>query len=328
MKVTNWGILGTGKIAAKFAEDLKSIGNAKLLAVGSRSQASASNFADRFNISHAYPSYQKLVQDPDIDVVYISTPHNLHKENSILCLENGKAVLCEKPIGVNTEELKEMIQVANSRNLFLMEAMWTYFLPTIKKAEEWIEDGAIGQVQHIKADFGFKAPYDPSKRLFNPELAGGALLDVGIYPLAFSLLFANSEVNRILADSVLSDTGVDLTDTYQLRFENGITADLSCSLGHQFENVGIIYGTKGFVRLPLFWKSTEAHLHGYDDNKIELFKDDRKTNGYNFEAQEVTNMLLKGKTESDVMPNSSSLNLLKQMDSIRELIHLKYPFEK
>lgn len=327
MKTVNWGILGTGKIAAKFAEDLKTVTHAKLMAVGSRSQKSATDFAERFDIDRSYPSYPDLTQDPDVDIIYISTPHNHHKENSILCLENGKAVLCEKPIGVNTHELKEMMDLAKAKNLFLMEAMWTYFLPTIKKTQEWINQGAIGKVQHIKADFGFKAPYDPDKRLFNPELAGGSLLDVGIYPLAFSLLFAQSQVKSIQADAVFSSTGVDLTDTYQLRFDNGIVADLSCSLGHQFENTGIIYGTKGFIRLPFFWKSTEAYLHKYDHDQPESFKDNRLTNGYNFEAQEATNIIIQGETQSKIMPNSRSWNLLKQMDDIRALIKLRYPFE-
>ncbi|MEM6523318.1 MAG: Gfo/Idh/MocA family oxidoreductase [Bacteroidota bacterium] len=328
MHTVNWGILGTGKIATKFAEDLPTVENAKLVAVGSRSSKSAQEFAQKFGADRAHPTYLDLVKDPEVDIIYVSTPHSFHKENTILCLNHGKAVLCEKPIGVNRLELEEMINIAQQRKLFMMEAMWTYFLPTINKTKEWIANGSIGEIQHIKADFGFKAPYDPAKRLFNPELAGGALLDVGIYPLAFSLLFAQSDVSNLSASSTKSSTGVDLTNTYQLYFENGVTADLSCSLGHRFDNDGIIYGTEGYIKLPLFWKSTDAFLYKYNSTEVKSFTDERETNGYNFEAQEATNLLLQGKTESSIMPKSVSLNLLEHMDNIRREIGLIYPFEK
>lgn len=328
MKIINWGILGTGKIAQKFAQDLFVVSNAKLKAIGSRSFESASVFAKKFNIDNIHSSYEALAKDPSVDIIYVATPHNLHKENTILCLKEGKAVLCEKPIGVNEAELIEMAALAKEKNIFLMEALWSYFLPSINKAKEWVQEGLIGELQHIKADFGFKAPYDPSGRLFNPELAGGALLDVGIYPLAFALLFAKADVRDIQVNSVMSRTGVDLTDTYQITFKNSIIADLSCSLGHSFQNDGYIYGTKGYIKLPLFWKGNDATLHSYNKDEIQSFTDGRTTHGYNYEAQEATDLLLQGKLESEILPHKTSLQLLNIMDNIRALIPLKYPFER
>ena len=322
-----WGILGTGKIAHKFAEDFKYVTNARLVAVGSRAESSASSFAQQYDIPKSWSSYEQLVQDPEIDVVYISTPHNLHCENTLLCLEHGKSVLCEKPIAVNQQELGKMTGLAQSKGLFLMEALWTYFLPSILKAQEWIREGRIGQVEHIKADFGFRAPYDPGKRLFNPALAGGALLDVGIYPIAFSVLFASAKPRQVLVNSTKAPTGVDLADIYSIHFENGITADLSCSLGHPFRNDGFIYGTQGYIELPLFWKSSQAVLHRYDEEQPTVFEDQRTSNGYNFETREVTQALLDRKTESEVMPLSKSKELLSIMDEIRAQAGLKYPFE-
>ncbi len=208
-----------------------------------------------------------------------------------------------------------------------MEALWTYFLPTILKAQDWIANGEIGEITHIKADFGFKAPYIREKRLFNPDLAGGALLDVGIYPLAFSLLFAQSSVVEINAFSTKSSTNVDFTNVYALKFENNVLADLSCSLAHQFRNDGVIYGTKGYIRLPMFWQSRSALLHYYDKEEPVAFDDNRVTNGYNFEAEEVNKLLLAGETESQVMPLSKSVELLSLMDKIRKKIGMRYPFE-
>ncbi len=323
----NWGIMGTGKIAGKFAEDFKHVENASLVAVGSRAESSAGSFARDHNIPRYHASYEQLVQDPGIDVVYISTPHNLHCENTLLCLEHGKSVLCEKPIAVNRGELDTMTQLAQSKGLFLMEAMWTYFLPAIRQAQAWIAAGKIGPVQHIKADFVFKAPYDPEKRLFNPALAGGALLDVGIYPIAFSLLFAPPGVEHVSVSSTKAPTGVDLTDIYSILFSNNTTADLSCSLGHAFKNDGFIYGEKGYIELPVFWKSSKAILHLYDEEQPVVFEDHRTTNGYNFETDEVTRALINNKTESEVMPLSKSHELLAIMDDIRNKIGLRYPFE-
>ncbi len=322
-----WGILGTGKIAGKFAEDFRFVKNAELIAVGSRTEQSAVSFAKKYHIDKHYSSYELLAQDPEIDAIYISTPHNLHYENTLLCLNHGKSVLCEKPAAVNCHELKEMTTLAKTKGLFFMEAMWTWFLPPVITAQQWIREGRLGKVELIKADFGFRAPYEPEKRLFNPALAGGALLDVGIYPIAFSLLFAGADVQHVEVRSSKAPTGVDMTDIYHLTFSNGVLADLSCSLGHSFTNDAYIYGSEGYIQLPIFWKSREAILKRYDNEEPLIFKDPRASEGYNFETDEVNQILLSHKTESSIMPPSKSLELLSVMDRIREQTDLKYPFE-
>ena len=183
---TRWGILGTGNIANKFAEDLSLVPEADLLAVASRTQESAEKFADLYNIPQRYSSYQKLAESSDIDVVYISTIHPLHKENSLICLKNGKAVLCEKPFTLNSKEAEELIKYARTNKIFLMEAMWNRYLPSLKKLSQLLSENVIGDILQLTADFSLQFQYDPKHRLFDPELGGGALLDLGIYPVSFS----------------------------------------------------------------------------------------------------------------------------------------------
>ncbi|TRX56022.1 Gfo/Idh/MocA family oxidoreductase [Fulvivirga sp. M361] len=326
--MVKWGILGTGKIARQFAEDFRFVKDAELVAVGSRTEVSARQFAETHQIKTYHSSYEQLTLNPDIDVIYISTPHTLHRENTLLCLENNKSVLCEKPIGINVHELDELTQLAREKQLFLMEAMWTYFLPPLQRAKAWVAEGAIGEINMIKANFGFKANYDPQSRLFNPDLAGGALLDVGIYPIALSLLFSNAPIEDVQVMSSKAPTNVDITDIYQLRFSDGILADLSCSVGHSMLNDGFIYGTKGHIHIPNFWKARKAILTQYDGSEPVIFEDSRESIGYNFEADEVTRSVLAGKMESEVVPLSKSREFLSLMDKIRNDIGLVYPSEK
>ena len=182
-----WGILGPGSIAHKFVAGLSLIPDAEVVAVGSRSIERANAFADEYGIPHRYGSYQELVDDADVDVIYVATPHSLHREHTLLCLQGGKPVLCEKPMAVNAREVAEMIQVAGNKNLFLMEAMWTRFLPVWVKVRELLAKGVIGEPRMLTADFGSRAAKDPEHRLFAPHLAGGALLDVGVYPVSLSV---------------------------------------------------------------------------------------------------------------------------------------------
>ena len=321
-----WGILGTGKIAHKFAADLKHT-TGEAVAVGSRTVQSAESFAREFNIPKAYSSYEALLADPDVQVVYVSSPHSEHQTHTLQALRAGKAVLCEKPLAPTAPQVSEMIEEARQRKLFLMEALWMYFLPTFRQAQAWIEDGQIGEVRMIRAEFGFPAPTDPTNRLFNPALAGGALLDIGIYPLTFALRLAGAPLAQVQSTMKRAATGVDAATALQLTFENDVFASLACTFESRMRNEAVVYGTKGHIHLPLFWQSTEAYLY-HDQSQAAHFQDDRSTWGYNFEAEAVHECLRKGELESAQMTWQHSTELIGLMDGIRHEHGFIYPFEQ
>jgi predicted dehydrogenase len=322
-KTINWGIIGAGKIADKFATDLATIQNVKLVAIASNSIERAKDFAQKHQISHYYDSYKAIFETPDLDVIYIATPHTFHAENTILCLENKVAVLCEKPFAMNLKQVQQMIEVANRNNTFLMEAMWTRFLPAIKKTLELIEEGKIGKIKTIHADFGFPAPDLPEKRLLNPMLGGGALLDIGIYPAFISLLLLGYP-SDIQALTTFTKTGVDETCSFILKFKDETTALLNCSIATKTRTEALIYGEKGYIELPTrFIETNRLILHENDKESIE-YRFDYNTKGYNFEAEEVTNCLREGKKESSLMPLSMSVKLISLLDEIRQKAGIFY----
>ncbi|WP_100407439.1 Gfo/Idh/MocA family protein [Bacillus solitudinis] len=322
----NWGIMGTGGIAKQFAEDLVFAKDAVRLAVGSRTKKSAEGFAEANDFSHFYGSYDELVKDSDVEVIYVATPHPHHKDNVLKCLRAGKAVLCEKPFTVNADELEEIVQFAREQKLFLMEAMWTRFLPPIIKAREWIKSGRIGEVRLVKADFGFRAPWDPKWRLLNPELGGGALLDAGIYPVSFASMILGTKPEKILSTAHIGETGVDEQFSIIMSYPSGATASLNGAVRLALTNEAYIHGTEGYIRIPSFLNAKSASLY-VGNEEIETFKDDRKSKGYAFEAEEVGKCLREGLKESAVIPLEESQAIMKLMDEIRGQWGLKYPFE-
>ncbi len=322
-----WGILGTGFIAGKFAEGLAFLPEAELVAVGSRAADTARRFAETFAIPHRYDSYELLAQDPDIDVIYIATPHNLHKENTFLCLNAGKAVLCEKPFAVNARQSAAMIDLAKTKKLFLMEAMWTRFLPVIAKVRQWLSQGLIGQVRFMQADFGFSGDWQPQHRLLNPHLAGGALLDVGVYTVSLASMVFGQPPSKVTGLAHIGPTGVDEQSAMLLEFKDGQLAVLSCAVRTETSQQAIICGNKGKITIhPRFWRATKATIaiHGKDEQTVEM---PFTGNGYNYQAQEVMQCLRAGKLQSDVMPLDESLEIMKIMDELRSQWGLKYPFE-
>ena len=321
----NWGIIGTGGIAHTFADDFSFAQAGELTAVASRAQERADDFAAEYNLPKAYGSYEDLAADDEIDVVYIATPHSEHYDNTMLCLENNKAVLCEKPIAVNYDQLEKMIAKAKEENLFLMEALWTYFLPPILKAKEWIEEGKIGQVKVVEANFGIRREIKPEGRLFNSELAGGSLLDVGIYPIALANLVIDSELDTVTSVANLGSTGVDEETAISLKFKGGEIAQLTSSLRTELNNIGYIYGTEGQIRLPDFWQTDQAVLEV--NGEQETFTDHRETAGYNYEAEAVAEKLQSEKLESDKVSLAESRKIMQIMDKVRKQINLHYPFE-
>ncbi|KZS49102.1 dehydrogenase [Paenibacillus glucanolyticus] len=321
-----WGIMGTGWIAEQFAADLAYVENAQFLAVGSRTTSSAGEFASKYDIPRAYGSYEELVSDPEVDVVYIATPHPLHRDNVMLCLQAGKSVLCEKPFTINEDELEELVSAARERKLFLMEAMWTRFLPPIRQVQAWLKDGLIGDVRLVKADFGFRSGWNPQGRLLNPELGGGALLDAGIYPVSFASMIFGAQPEKIWSTAHIGVTGVDEQFSVVLSYESGKTASLNGAIRLGLTNEAYIYGTGGYIHIPSFLNATTASLHVDGAEPVRAL-DDRQAKGYNFEAYEVGRCLLEGRLESDVMSLDESLAIMRLLDQIRGQWGLKYPSE-
>lgn len=322
MSVIKWGIIGIGNIAEKFTQDLETLTGCELYAVASTNLERAQAFALKHNADFAFGSYEEIFDAPDLDVVYVATPHVTHAYCTNLCLENKVAVLCEKPFAMNEVEVKSMINAAKKNDTFLMEAMWTRFLPTTLKTLELVESGVIGEIKTIHADFGFKADFLPERRLFNPKLGGGALLDIGIYPAYISLLLLGYP-SDIEALSIFGTTGVDETTSFLLRYDQNATAVLNSTISAATNTEAWIYGTKGKIQI---------HTRFHEGKKVTLFEDnqppvdyefDRQTRGYDFEIKEVNRCLKEGLKESSLMPHSMSLKLIHLLDKIRDKAGIK-----
>lgn len=321
-----WGILGTGSIAHTFATGLSLIPDAELAAVGSRSADTAAAFADEFDIPRRHATYEGLAADPKIDVIYVSTPHPMHKASSMLCLEAGKPVLCEKPFTVNAAEADEVIALARSRGLFLMEAMWTRFLPIVVQVREWLAEGAIGEVSMVKADVGFRASFDPKSRLFDPQLGGGALLDIGIYPMSFVSMVLGPHPTRIQTMATLGETGVDEANATILGYAEGQLALIYSAVRTKTPMETCITGSEGTIVIhPPYIPCTSATLKTGDrEEHLDLRPDGR---GLKYQALEVMACLRAGKLESDIMPLDETRGIVAIMDQLRQRWGLKYPME-
>jgi dihydrodiol dehydrogenase / D-xylose 1-dehydrogenase (NADP) len=324
MKKINWGILGSGLIASRLATAINQVDEATLYAVGSRSLEKSKDFSKKYSIEKAFGSYEELCACDEIDVIYIATPHSFHKEHTFLALENGKNVLCEKPFALNRNDAKEMIDYARERGLFIMEAMWSCVMPGLFKLKSLIEEGAIGQPKFIEADFGFQAPFDPKQRLFNPELGGGALLDVGIYPLTLGLnLFGYPSSYN--AHASLGKTGVDEVSSYTLSFTNGVLGRFSSAISVDTSCSATVYGTEGSIHIPSdFWLFKELQIKNGSKHVIDT---SYECNEYCFEVQEVCACLNRGDLESPNIPHSWTLNIMTLMDGLRKQMGLSYPDE-
>lgn len=316
-KILRWGIVSTGRIAQQFCQDMAFVTNGKLAAVAARNINDAQAFSDKYGIEKAYQGYQAMFNDPDIDVVYIATPHSFHYQNAYDALMAGKSVLCEKPITISSEESKKLAAFAKSQGLFLMEAMWTYFLPAIQQAKKWLDDGLIGKVKHIKADFGYPMPYNSEAREYNVEFAGGCLLDMGIYPLAIANYFVESPISNILVKSHLAPNGVD-DDVIILADAGDVKLTLATSFQCKLQNWAYIIGENGYIAIPNFWRADQCALYKLDE-KTDHFSDNRETIGFNYEAQAVGLAIQEQRLQHPIMPHSTSHLLQQQMEMIKEL---------
>jgi len=323
-KVYNWGIIGLGHIAEKFAADIGVIPNAKLHAVASRTAEKALAFGNKYNAIHTFGSYEELMACPDLDAVYIATPHPWHCENTLMCLEHNIPVLCEKPFAMNSKEVRKMVGLAKFQNTFLMEALWTRFLPTTQKVLDLIAVGAIGDINTVKADFGFKANMDPKNRLFNQGLGGGALLDVGIYPifLACSLL---GKPTSISAEASIGPTNVDENCGMLLKFPNNKLAILHASIISKTKTEALIYGDKGIIQIHGRWHEPTSITLYPEDGEPQDFFFDFDSNGYKYEILEVQECLKKGLIESPEMSFDFSIDLMEVLDDVRMKAGIYYP---
>ena len=321
-KIYNWGILGAGKIAGKFATGLKNVENAHLYAVASRSKEKAKDFAKTNDVEKYFGSYEEMLQDENLDVVYIATPHVFHHQQTLLCLKHKKAVLCEKPFAMNRKQVAEMIATAQAENCFLMEAMWTQFLPHFKYVQQVVNSGKYGKIRNLKADFGFPAPFDAEKRLFNKKLGGGSLLDIGIYPvfIALSLL---GKPNKIKATAKIGKTGVDENCQVLFKYDRKVEAELNSSILEKTPTTALIQLEKATIHInSRFHEPSSVRIQTPDGEELKEFE--VNTNGYNFEAQHVQEMLSQGRIESTEMSWKKSLDLIELLDEIRSKIGLEY----
>ena len=317
-----WGIIGLGKIANKFAEGLAPVVNAELYAVGSRERENAVSFSKKHNAKFAYGSYMQLMQDENVDVIYIATPHVFHHDLTLNCIKHGKAVLCEKPFAMNLKEAEAMVKLSREKEVFLMEALWTMFLPHFQFVLEKVNSGELGKVKSLKADFGFQAEFDKTKRLFNKSLGGGSLLDIGIYPvfMAYSLLGNPMKIN---AKAQFTDTGVDSSCDIRFEYAKGVEAELFSTFLEKTPTIAEIEMEKGRIILNTrFHEPTSVTI--ITEAKEETLDFPMDTNGYYFEADHVTKMLQAGKVESDIMNLEKTLDIMKLLGKIRNEIGLSY----
>jgi predicted dehydrogenase len=322
-----WGILGTGAIARRFVRGLRPLPEAVVFAVGSRSEASAAKFADEHNIPRRHASYEDLASDPGVDVIYIATPHPLHAENATLCLQAGKAVLCEKPFCVNAAEAERVVELAREKRLFIMEGMWTRFFPLMKEVRRLVSQRALGEVRILNVDFGFRADLDPASRLFDQKLGGGALLDVGVYCVSFASMVLGRP-SGFVGLPHLGETGVDEQASIILEHEGGRLANLSIGIRTTTPQEATIMGTEGYVRIHAPWWRPTSMTISRPGTEEETIETPVSGNGFDYEAAEVMRCLKAGKTESDVMPLDETVSVMRTMDGIRAAWGLRYPGEE
>jgi predicted dehydrogenase len=323
MKKYRWGFLGLGKIAHKFASDLSLSNQAERFACGSRSASRSAAFAAVHSLKKSFDSYESLAQCPDLDIVYIGTPHSSHCELTLLCLEHGKAVLCEKPIGLNRAEALRMTEAAKHNGVFLMEALWTRFLPPTLHLLDILNQGVIGKIHALQADFGFPAVFEPQSRLFDPALGGGALLDIGIYP-AFLAYLILGKPQHIAAASSYGKSGVDEDTGMIFTYANGAIAHLHANVRYFTPTEATIYGAEGQIKLANRWHHTRELILTNNKQEEKILHFDYPCTGYQFEAEEVMRCLDNGLTESPLWPLQSSLDLMEILDDVRVIMAPHY----
>lgn len=323
-----WGILATGTIAAKFADTVNQMEKEQVLAAcASRTMEKAEAFRERFGIARAYGSYEAMVRDPEVEAVYIATPNNLHYENCVMCLEAGKHVLCEKPFTTAREEGEKLFALAEEKGLFIMEAFWIRFLPALQKMQELIHSGMIGDVVWARSDYGFVAKGARKDRKFDSALAGGALLDIGIYNLGFMrMVMGDAQPESFDSQYHINEYGTDDFSTILLRYPGGRSACVTTSIGMDMPRRAVVYGTKGSICLDDFQHAEKLHVKLADgtEDTIEL---PEEINGFEYQIREAERCVKAGMTTSDVLKKSDTLEILELMDQIRKSWGMRFACE-
>lgn len=329
-KDLRWGIIGAGIIANTMADAIKTVSGNQLLAVASKTPDKAKVFAERHNVPNAC-SYNEIVNNEEIDIIYVATTHNFHFENAKLALKHGKHVLIEKPFTVNASEARELVQIAKEKNLFLMEAIWTRFLPSVKLLKEKIANNEIGEIKQINISFGYFVAPEYQNRLKEPSLAGGATLDLGIYPISFACYMLGELPQNIKSMTCFSESGVDETSNYMFQFPSGCLTNICTSYVLKMKNTATIYGTNGHVEFPDFQYGERFTINVHDrTNDVQKRKKIRKKNnknGFVHQVEEVASCVNMSKLESDIIPLDETIGIMEVMDKMRAEWGLVYPFE-
>jgi len=325
VSILRWGVIGTGGIASRFVEDVALLPDAQVVAVGSRRQETADEFARKHSVGHAHPAYDRLVTDDEVDAVYVATPHPGHHDAAMMAIEAGKAVLVEKPFTMDAAEATSLVQAARSRGTFLMEAMWTRFLPHVVRIRELLASDALGEVRTVTSDHGQWFESDPTHRLFAPELGGGALLDLGIYPVSFTSMVLGTPA-KVTAVSDPAFTGVDATTSVLLQHDGGAHGVVTTSLEAVGTNRAAILGTGARIEIDSVWYApTSFSLIARDGRVMERFAQEHEGSGHRHQAVEVARCIREGRTESDVMPLDETVAIMATLDEVRRQIGLTYP---
>ena len=321
-----WGILGTGGIARAFARDLTFLNNHIVAAVGSRTQEKAEEFAIEFPGCTAHGSYEKLVTNPEIDAIYVATPHPMHFTNTILALKAGKPVLCEKPFSINASQARAMVEASIENNVALLEAMWMRFLPHIHQVRKIITSGVLGDIISVTADHGQRLADQGIARLVEPSLAGGALLDLGIYPVSFAHMVLGVP-EKVQASAVMTDKGVDASTSILFTYASGAQAILTTTMIAQTPCRAVVSGVNGWLEIDrTFYNPTTMRVHLYDGTTTE-YPSNYQGHGLREQAIEFANIVRTGKFESEYLTHKHTLEIMELMDLIRDKIGLKYPGE-
>ncbi|CDD48518.1 putative uncharacterized protein [Firmicutes bacterium CAG:534] len=322
----NVGIIGTGNIASVMAQTISKMKGVKLYAVASRQKVRAEVFAGKYGCKKAYGSYEELAEDDKVDLVYIATPHSEHYANVKMCLMKDKPVLCEKAFTANAVQAEELIFLAKERNIFLAEAMWTRYMPMLTTIREVLGSGVIGEPKTLTANLGYVI--NGVERLTSPQLAGGALLDVGVYPLNFALMLFGNGIEKIHSCCTYTETGVDEQDTITLQYSDGKVAVLNCSMVSLSDRQGILYGTKGFLVVHNINNFEGIDVYDNSYHKVASYKAPKQISGYEYEIEASMQAIKRKEIECPEMPHSETLRIMKIMDGLRREWGIVYPFEK
>ncbi|ABC29353.1 predicted dehydrogenase and related protein [Hahella chejuensis KCTC 2396] len=325
MRTFSWGVIAPGRIAQRFAACFAAIDDARVLAVASSNRERGDAFAQRFGCERVYGDYRELAQDPDIDAIYIANPHRYHLETALLCIDAGKPVLCEKPLTVSAGQAQRLMDAASNRNVFLMEALWTRFIPVWRQVKQWVDAGAIGDVVLMDSRFGYKAERVKGDRVFERDLAGGALLDIGIYNLSMSQFVMGRDPVSFVCDGVVGETGVDERVSAILNY-GGPASQFTCNLLSNTDNGFRIYGSKGRIEIPAdFWEASTATLITHD-GACETFDGPLLANGFEYQVMHAMARIRAGELQSDVIPWRDTLATQTLMDAILARLGVIYPF--